>query len=100
MGLPLKSWVGWSLEFFPFSELRPRVARTKTYGFVNAYLYLSSREISLDVRNRKLGQKVPEFELSTYEPSTGKFGNFCLADQILRKRWTIVFFYPADFTFV
>ncbi len=48
----------------------------------------------------KLGQKVPEFELATYDPSAGKFGNFRFADQIKQKRWTIVFFYPADFTFV
>jgi len=48
----------------------------------------------------KLGQKVPEFELATYDSSTGKFGNFGLADQIDRRRWTILFFYPADFTFV
>jgi alkyl hydroperoxide reductase subunit AhpC len=48
----------------------------------------------------KLGQKVPEFELSTYDSSTGKFGNFQMDSQIDRKRWTILFFYPADFTFV
>lgn len=48
----------------------------------------------------KLGQKVPEVELNTFDPSTGKFGKFRLADQISKKRWTVLFFYPADFTFV
>ena len=48
----------------------------------------------------KLGQRVPDFELVTYEPSTGDFGKFSLKDQIAKKRWTILFFYPADFTFV
>lgn len=48
----------------------------------------------------KLGQKVPEFELTTYDPSTTAFGDFRLADQISKKRWTILFFYPADFSFV
>jgi alkyl hydroperoxide reductase subunit AhpC len=48
----------------------------------------------------KLGQKVPEIELATYEPTTNKFGNFTLSGQIERKRWTVLFFYPADFTFV
>jgi peroxiredoxin (alkyl hydroperoxide reductase subunit C) len=48
----------------------------------------------------KLGQKVPEFELTTYDPSKGDFGSFRLRDQVAKKRWTIVFFYPADFTFV
>ena len=48
----------------------------------------------------KLGQKVPDFELATYDPVTGEFGAFSLQDQLKNKRWTILFFYPADFTFV
>jgi NADH-dependent peroxiredoxin subunit C len=48
----------------------------------------------------KLGQKVPAFELDTYEPTKGDFGKFCLDEQIKNKRWTVLFFYPADFTFV
>ena len=48
----------------------------------------------------KLGQKVPEFELTTYDPVKGDFGKFSMQGQIQNKRWTILFFYPADFTFV
>ena len=48
----------------------------------------------------KLGQKVVDFELDTYETATGEFGTMSLAQQIAKKRWTILFFYPADFTFV
>lgn len=48
----------------------------------------------------KLGQKVPDFELATFDPVKGDFGRFSLAAQIASKRWTILFFYPADFTFV
>jgi peroxiredoxin (alkyl hydroperoxide reductase subunit C) len=48
----------------------------------------------------KLGQKVPDFQLTTYDPVTGDFGAFSLQEQIKNKRWTILFFYPADFTFV
>jgi peroxiredoxin (alkyl hydroperoxide reductase subunit C) len=48
----------------------------------------------------KLGQKVPDFELDTYDPVKDDFGSFRLQDQAARKRWTILFFYPADFTFV
>jgi peroxiredoxin (alkyl hydroperoxide reductase subunit C) len=48
----------------------------------------------------KLGTKVPDFELETYEPTKGEFGKFSMQDQIKNKRWTILFFYPADFTFV
>ncbi len=48
----------------------------------------------------RLGQKVPDFSLTTYDPVKGDFGKFSLQDQIAGKRWTILFFYPADFTFV
>jgi len=48
----------------------------------------------------RLGQKVPLFELATYDPVKEDFGKFSLAEQIEKKRWTVLFFYPADFTFV
>jgi alkyl hydroperoxide reductase subunit AhpC len=48
----------------------------------------------------KLGQKVPDFEIKTYEPTRHDFGAFRLRDQLARERWTVLFFYPADFTFV
>ena len=48
----------------------------------------------------KLGQKVPDFEVETFEPAKGDFGMFRLREQIDKKRWTLLFFYPADFTFV
>ena len=48
----------------------------------------------------RLGQRVPDFGLTTYDPVKEDFGAFSLAEQIARGRWTIVFFYPADFTFV
>jgi peroxiredoxin (alkyl hydroperoxide reductase subunit C) len=48
----------------------------------------------------RLGQKVPEFELETYDPVKDDFGKFRMQDQIAARRWTVLFFYPADFTFV
>ncbi len=48
----------------------------------------------------RVGETVPDFGLTTFEPSTGKFGKFDLAAQKAAKRWTVLFFYPADFTFV
>jgi NADH-dependent peroxiredoxin subunit C len=48
----------------------------------------------------KLGHRVPDFEMATYEPTKGDFGKFSMKDQIASKRWTLLFFYPADFTFV
>ena len=54
----------------------------------------------LDGHGLRLGQKVPDFELTTYDPVKGEFGKFHLQDQVNAKRWTVLFFYPADFTFV
>lgn len=47
-----------------------------------------------------VGQNVPDFELDTYEPSTGMFGKFRTADARSHGKWTVLVFYPADFTFV
>jgi peroxiredoxin (alkyl hydroperoxide reductase subunit C) len=48
----------------------------------------------------QVGQEVPDFTLETYDPSTGDFGELSLANQKSEGRWTVLFFYPADFTFV
>lgn len=47
-----------------------------------------------------VGTTVPDFKLETYEPSKGDFGEISLDTQMANKKWTILFFYPADFTFV
>ncbi len=48
----------------------------------------------------KLGQEVPDFKLETFDSSTGKFGTVSLESLKKDGKWTILFFYPADFTFV
>lgn len=48
----------------------------------------------------KLGEVVSDFELETYDPVKDDFGKFRLAEQKKKGRWTVLFFYPADFTFV
>jgi len=48
----------------------------------------------------RLGQTVPDFEITTYEPAKGDFGKISLAQLKAEKKWTSLFFYPADFTFV
>ncbi len=48
----------------------------------------------------KLGEKVPDFTMTTYDPIKDDFETVSLEGQMARKRWTILFFYPADFTFV
>lgn len=48
----------------------------------------------------RVGDTVPDFTLTTFDPKTGDFGKFELAAQKAAKKWSILFFYPADFTFV
>jgi peroxiredoxin (alkyl hydroperoxide reductase subunit C) len=48
----------------------------------------------------QVGQDVPDFKLETFEPSKGDFGEISLETLKANKKWAILFFYPADFTFV
>jgi peroxiredoxin (alkyl hydroperoxide reductase subunit C) len=48
----------------------------------------------------RLGHAVPDFELEIYDPVKRDFGKLRLADLKSQGKWTILFFYPADFTFV
>jgi len=52
------------------------------------------------VETIQVGQKAPAFELETYNPKTGDFDEISLAANMEAGSWTLLFFYPADFTFV
>ena len=54
----------------------------------------------LSNRSLQLGCPVPDFEIDTYDPVAKNFGNISLEGQKTAGKWTILFFYPADFTFV
>ena len=48
----------------------------------------------------RVGMDVPNFEMETYDPKIRAFGKISLDELKRRKKWTILVFYPADFTFV
>jgi peroxiredoxin (alkyl hydroperoxide reductase subunit C) len=48
----------------------------------------------------QVGAKVPNFSLETYNPKSGDFDEVKFGDLKKAGKWTILFFYPADFTFV
>ena len=48
----------------------------------------------------KVGAEVPDFELKVYLPNQNNFSTIDLAKLKAEGKWTILFFYPADFTFV
>ncbi len=48
----------------------------------------------------ELGQEVVNFNLEVYDPVSGEFSEITLEKIKRNGKWTILFFYPADFTFV
>ena len=47
-----------------------------------------------------VGEKVPDFELEMFDPVKCDFGKISLKKLRTAKKWTVLFYYPADFTFV
>lgn len=48
----------------------------------------------------KIGQVVPDFTMEVYDPKEKGFGKFSLKDAQAKGKWTVLVFYPADYTFV
>ncbi len=55
----------------------------------------------MELEKANIGEKVPSFgELNTFNPKTGGFEKFSLEEAKKNKKWTVLVFYPADYTFV
>jgi NADH-dependent peroxiredoxin subunit C len=48
----------------------------------------------------KVGQMVPDFEMEVFDPKRNDFGKVSLSDLKKQGKWTVLVFYPADYTFV
>ena len=48
----------------------------------------------------RVGQTVPNFEMDVFDPKRNDFGKISLQQFLKEKKWVILCFYPADFTFV
>jgi peroxiredoxin (alkyl hydroperoxide reductase subunit C) len=59
-----------------------------------------SEKMSDQVVALQVGQQVPEFKLDVYEPLSKDFQEITLSGLLKAKKWVVLFFYPADFTFV
>ncbi|MGZ8938642.1 MAG: redoxin domain-containing protein [Limisphaerales bacterium] len=53
-----------------------------------------------DIRCVTVGTEVPNFEIEVYNPEEREFSKVSLAELKAAKKWTVLVFYPADFTFV
>lgn len=47
-----------------------------------------------------VGKTVENFEMEVYDPVKGDFGKTSLDEIKAKKQWTVLVFYPADFTFI
>lgn len=47
-----------------------------------------------------VGQSVPDFEMEVFDPKRHDFGKVSLGDLKKQGKWTVLVFYPADYTFV
>ena len=47
-----------------------------------------------------VGKTVPNFEMEVFDPKRNDFGKISLEQLLKEKKWVILCFYPADFTFV
>lgn len=53
-----------------------------------------------DVKILKVGDIIEDFEFDAYFPSKKDFGKIKLSEILKEGKWIILFFYPADYTFV
>jgi len=47
-----------------------------------------------------VGQIVPNFEMEIFDPQTSGFGKLSLEGLLKEKKWVVLCFYPADYTFI
>lgn len=57
-------------------------------------------ECCVEVPEAEVGQEVVDITMKVYDPTEGFFGDMSLEELKKAGKWTILFFYPADFTFV
>lgn len=48
----------------------------------------------------QVGQVVPAFEMDVFDPTRSDFGKISIDDLKAKGQWTVLVFYPADYTFV
>ncbi|MCM8757560.1 MAG: redoxin domain-containing protein, partial [Candidatus Omnitrophica bacterium] len=47
-----------------------------------------------------VGEKVPDFELDAYLPEKKDFAKIKFSEIFKKGKWLVLYFYPADYTFV
>jgi len=53
-----------------------------------------------EIKTVKIGEKIPDFTLDAYYPDKKDLGKISFYDITKSGKWLVLFFYPADYTFV
>ncbi len=53
-----------------------------------------------EIKILKVGDKITDFEMDAYLPDKKDFGKIKSSDILKKGNWLVLFFYPADYTFV
>jgi len=53
-----------------------------------------------EIKVLKVGEKTPDFEMDAYFPEKKDFGKIKFSEIFKKGKWLVLFFYPADYTFV
>ncbi len=53
-----------------------------------------------EIKTVTIGEKVPDFELDAFLPEKNDFGKIKFSEIFRNGKWLVLFFYPADYTFV
>ena len=53
-----------------------------------------------EIKVLKVGEKVPDFGMDVYFPEKKDFGKIKFSEIFKKGKWLVLFFYPADYTFV
>jgi NADH-dependent peroxiredoxin subunit C len=61
---------------------------------------MDKKELTMEQTTLSLGSEVPNFSISVFDPKKVDFTDITLDSIRKRKKWTLLFFYPGDFTFV
>jgi NADH-dependent peroxiredoxin subunit C len=76
--------------------------KTVLYSFQRYSSFPARRDTDMSESccSLQVGEKVPDFELEMFDPVKCDFGKISLKKLKAAKKWTVLFYYPADFTFV
>jgi hypothetical protein len=83
----------------PFVIIKIAFARGRAQD-IPSFFFKEDKTMTDVCGSLHVGDQVPDFELETFDPVRKDFGRISLKKLKAAKKWTVLFFYPADFTFV